>query len=65
MKSHSKTCHKKFSSSSHNCKISGKIVVYNKNHHNKLILIIFALQCIYSNLQKKVIHPTASREVIN
>jgi hypothetical protein len=55
-----------FSNSSHNYKISGKIFVHNKNYHNKLIVIIFALQHIYSNLQKiKVIHPAASREVIN
>jgi hypothetical protein len=40
----------KFPSSSHNCKISGKIFVHDKNYHNKLIIIIFTKQRIYSNL---------------
>jgi hypothetical protein len=44
MKFNSNTCHMKFLSSSHKYKISGKIFVHNKAYHNKLILIIFALQ---------------------
>jgi hypothetical protein len=41
MKFSSKTCHMKFLSFSHKCKISCTFFIHNKVYHNKLILIIF------------------------